>query len=210
MKLKFLIFFFTSIQVSYAQLVCVPATLQHVIVEDQITTSPTFVLKNIGASPIHINDISVSCGCVSVYPTALDVLPGKTEKLICNINNVSSLNNKLIHSIVVSTDHISSTRITLLLELISKNICDISPRLLFWRKGSKCIEKELSIVLNSKNACIKQIIFPESFICKKITDSEERYIIVPKSTQTKIHENIKIIISSNNKIYTKIIHLFIK
>lgn len=148
MKLKLLTLFIIGIQISYAHLVFKPTTLQHTIIEGQGgNRTAVFYLKNEGNSTIHINSISTSCGCISVEATTHEFLPEASGKIICNIKNNIVTNNEITYNILIDTDSIDSSRITLFLKLTTKEICEISPRLLFWRKDSDNVRKKLSIKL---------------------------------------------------------------
>lgn len=115
-------------------------------------------------------------------------------------NNIVT-NNEITYNIFIDTDIIDSSRITLVLKLTTKEICEISPRLLFWRKDSDNVKKKLSIKLNDKSAIIKEIIFPSSFFFEELKNGLLEYNIMPKSTKSIIHERLKIVASSNDNIY---------
>ncbi|MBN2162971.1 MAG: DUF1573 domain-containing protein [Pontiellaceae bacterium] len=112
------------------------------VLPTQVLAEAQFVFTNAGPDTVSIDDVQISCGCLSVKSFRKSYAPGETGRLsvVYNLRNRTGRQSKMVR-VVTSDGRASNLSVTADIPVLY----DATPRLLMWKKSDESTEKVIKL-----------------------------------------------------------------
>jgi hypothetical protein len=137
------------------------------IEEDATEQAIIFTGKNLTDEPIHIESVKADCGCVDIFPSTTEVMPGSVV-VVKGVIRISQTDDKIEKNVLITTGSKEGNLEKLSIELTKKRRVAVSPRVLLWKQRQKATVQKLIIKLQGFGSKISLIDIRSDFINRAV------------------------------------------
>ena len=198
------------IPISFANLVFDNKIIEGTVSHEVKNFEFSFKFKNTGVSPITVEDIKTSCGCMIAKSDKTTYLPNETGEIngIFRIEGRKGIQKK---SITLTTNILSQRQIQLSLLVAIEQPIKTSSTLLYWKRDAPFQGKSLEVTLLPKYELSEIIIDKNYFSLSQLKDNNcIKLTVLPIVLRIPIRNTLKLIAKHKNITYTHLVYLIVK
>ena len=212
MRFLFLYILFFLPYITYAELLFECEVLECEIPQSQSQYKFSFKFKNAGSNSIKILSVKSSCSCTVATPEENMYKPNESGEIkgIFNIGNRRGVQEQ---EIIVHTDNVSQSLIKLKLKINLLDDYEVNPRLLYWKKATESVSKEVTLVIRNPEWVLSNIKYDKNKFTANVVRNKDKYVIIikPVSPEIAIRDLLKISLENkSHETKTFALHALIK
>lgn len=212
MRFLFLYILFFLPYITYAELLFECEVLECEIPQSQSQYKFSFKFKNINSNSIKIISVKSSCLCIVTTPEVNTYKLNESGEIkgVFNIGNKRGLQEQ---EIIVHTDNVSQSLIKLKLKINLLDDYEVNPRLLYWKKATESVSKEVTLVIRNPEWVLSNIKYDKNKFTANVVRNKDKYVIIikPVSPEIAIRDLLKISLENkNHETKTFALHALIK
>lgn len=198
--------------ITYAELLFECEVLECEIPQSQSQYKFSFKFKNINSNSIKIISVKSSCLCIVTTPEVNTYKLNESGEIkgVFNIGNKRGLQEQ---EIIVHTDNVSQSLIKLKLKINLLDDYEVNPRLLYWKKATESVSKEVTLVIRNPEWVLSNIKYDKNKFTANVVRNKDKYVIIikPVSPEIAIRDLLKISLENkSHETKTFALHALIK